>query len=120
MSRLNTREKNKLARTLRKQVPDTWAIIAPRGQEYIEIDQDGERPSHQFPAVGSVVLRVQDSPEGVQVSLFKRVRCVPGYSETRKSTGVLVTDDTDTWQDIVTRTVIDTAQELGVHVLPSR
>lgn len=105
--------KTKLVNAIRKEVPASWAVAAPRGQEYVEIDQDGERPSHRFPAVGSMVIRIEDATEGVTVSLFKRVRCMPGYAETRKSLGVIATGTGQDWQNTIHDAVTGKVQELG-------
>lgn len=123
MSYLNPRTRNKLANTIKKQIPGSWDVLAPKGHSYVEIDQDGERPAHRFPMVGSTVLRVEEGTEGVTVTQYKRIRCVPGYSETRQKIGILASSASEDWQQVITTAITGKVEELGEledHSRPKR
>jgi hypothetical protein len=86
MARLDMTARTRIGDTLRARLPKHWRItVGAEGHAFLEVDQDGLRPSHEFHAIGSAVIVVNNTDGGmVHAARYERVKHPPGYAEGRQ------------------------------------
>jgi len=92
MARLDTSIRARIGETLRERLPPHWEVtVGAKGCSFIEADQDGQKPLHEFHAIGSHVIDVRNRLGGnVEATLYQRVPFPPGYCEGREEKDVLI------------------------------
>ena len=89
MARLDKTARERIGEQLRSQVPKHWrVVVGADGHAFIEVDQDGRKPSHRFHEIGSKVIDVRNRRGGwVEARIHERVKFPAGYCEGRKDIG---------------------------------
>lgn len=118
MARLNKTTRDTLGTRLERQLPSHWRVtVGAKGYAFIEIDQDGKCPPHQYHAVGSAVIVVGNGDKGVvEANRYERVPHPPGYSEGRVHHSVVAKVNGRQWADKLVDAVVTAAVEADAMI----
>ena len=112
MARLDLRTRTRIGKLLEQQLPNHWkVIVGDKGYAYIEADQDGKKPPHEYPAVGSVVFLVENVEGHAVAYRFDRIPASPGYVESRKLHSTIAVESGRGWVERLVNALVTAAAE---------
>ncbi len=118
MARLDKSARDSITTTLQARLPRHWKV---RVGTFIEVDQDGLRPEHEFYQAGSTVI-VIDNAEGGKVvaDRYVRVPHPPGYLEGRQRHSTVASVRGRGWVDQIIEAVMSTVAEADAELASSQ
>jgi len=121
MPKLNPSVRAQLGERLKSRLPSHWRVnIGGKGHPFVELDQDGRRPDHQFPALGSTVIMIAHSMgDAIDADVYKRVKQPPGYAEARSHQVTLASVSGRGWAKAIEDAVVEYAIEVEASLTTS-